>query len=545
MKETFKKLGALLLLIVLAISCQDDDTKFGAINAPTGLTLDYTIIGKSAENPNGDGTGYVQFKAHAENGISYKYIFADGSTATVAGGEYLKRFTTTGINDYEVTVIAYGKAGVSTSNTFTVEDVLSNFDDPVTTGLLTGNGSKTWYWAAAEQGHLGVGPNNADPAVNYWSNYYGAAPFEKAGSETSSCLYSNVLTFTLDGSMIKYNLQNEGTFFNAAFVGVAGGTQTEDTCLPYDVSAQRNVMLAPANSVVAPEHSTGTQMTFSDNGFMGYYIGQSTYEILELTENRMVVRAVMGGNDALAWYHIFTTQNPNEAPSTEYDNLVWADEFDVDGAPNAANWTAELGNNNGWGNNEMQTYTSQNAVVSGGSLIITAKKENNGSYTSARLQSHNKFDFTYGKVEFRAKLPTAYGSWPALWMLGSNYQTNAWPACGEIDIMEYAANVSETTISGTLHYPGNFGGSANSGNTQLATPADWHTYTLIWSPESISWTIDGGAAYKTFINGAQHPYFNWDYFLIMNVAVGGNFTNNYNPTFQQTSMEVDYVRVYQ
>ncbi|MES2487328.1 MAG: glycoside hydrolase family 16 protein, partial [Bacteroidota bacterium] len=322
MKETFKKLGALLMLMVIAVSCQDDDTKFGVINAPTGLALDYTIIGQSAENPNGDGTGYVQFKAHAENGISYKFIFPSGDTKTVAGGELLYRFTNTGINDYDVTVIAYGKAGVSTSNSFTVEDVLSNFDDPVTTGLLTGTGTKTWYWAAAEQGHLGVGPNTPD-GNNYWPEYYGAGPFEKAGSETSSCLYSNVLTFSLDGSMIKYNLQNEGTFFNAAFVGVVGGTQTEDTCLPYDVSAQRNVMLAPANSVVAPEHSTGTQMTFSDNGFMGYYIGQSTYEILELTENRMVVRAVMGGNAALAWYHIFTTQNPNEAPTTEYNTLVW------------------------------------------------------------------------------------------------------------------------------------------------------------------------------------------------------------------------------
>jgi len=544
MKETFKKLGALLMLMVIAVSCQDDDTKFGAINTPTGLALDYTIIGQSAENPNGDGTGYVQFKAHAENGISYKFIFPGGDTKTVAGGDLLYRFTNTGINDYEVTVIAYGKAGVSTSNSFTVEDVLSNFDDPVTTGLLTGTGTKTWYWAAAEQGHLGVGPNNADAAVNYWPNYYGAGPFEKAGSETSSCLYSNVLTFSLDGSMIKYNLQNEGTFFNAAFVGVVGGTQTEDTCLPYDVSAQKNVMLAPANSVVAPEHSTGTQMTFSDNGFMGYYIGQSTYEILELTENRMVVRAVMGGNAALAWYHIFTTQNPNEAPATEYNNLVWADEFDVDGSPNPANWTAETGGG-GWGNNELQNYQAQNAVVSGGSLIITAKKENNGNYTSARLMSHNKFDFTYGRVEFKAKLPTALGSWPALWMLGSNYQTNSWPACGEIDIMEYAANMSPTTVSGTLHYPGNSGGNGNTGNTQLANPSDWHVYTLIWSPESITWTIDGGAAYKTFINGAQHPYFNWDYFLIMNVAVGGNFTGNYTPTFQETSMEVDYVRVYQ
>jgi Glycosyl hydrolases family 16 len=545
MKEIFKKLGVLIMLVAVVTGCVDDDTKFGDIITPTGLTLDYEIIGQSTENPNGDGTGYVQFKAHAEDAISYKFIFPSGDTKTIAGGELLYRFTTTGINDYEVTVIAYGKGGVSTSNSFTVEDVLSNFDDPVTTGLLTGSGTKTWYWAAAESGHLGVGPNTPD-GNNYWPEWYSAGPFEKAGSDASSCLYSNVLTFSLDGGMIKYTLQNSGTFFNAAFVGVAGGTQTEDTCLPFDLGGQKNVMLAPAQSYVPAEFSTGTQMTFSDGGFMGYYIGQSTYEILELTENRMVVRAVMGGNDGLAWYHIFTTQDPNATPVTEYDDLVWADEFDVNGVPNTTNWTLETGGG-GWGNNELQTYTntSSNVTVQDGSLVITAKKESNGTYTSARLKTHNKFDFTYGRIEIKAKLPSEYGTWPALWMLGSNYQTNTWPACGEIDIMEYAANVSETTISGTLHYPGNSGGNANSGSTQLASPSEWHTYTLIWSPESITWYIDDSPAYKTFVNSNQHPYFNWDYFLIFNVAVGGNFTNNYTPTFTQDTMEVDYVRVYQ
>jgi beta-glucanase (GH16 family) len=546
MKETFKKVGVFFAMLVVAAGCQDDDTKFGDMSAPTNLVMPYVVVGQTAENPNGDGTGNVELSAYADDAISYKYIFPDGSTATATGGKYTKRFTTNGINDYEVTVIAYGKGGVSTTGVFMVEDVLSNFDDPITTSLLTGSGTKVWYVAAAEQGHLGVGPNSPTEVNNYWASYYMAGPFEKAASETSSCLYTNKLTFTLDGNLIKYNLENQGTFFNAAFVGVAGGSQTEDTCLPYDVSAQRSVLLEPANSVVAEQYSTGTQMTFSNNGFMGYYIGQSTYEILELTENRMVVRAVMGGNPALAWYQIFTTQDPNGAAPVEYNTLAWADEFDIDGPPNAANWTMELGNNNGWGNQEQQYYRAENAVVSGGSLKITAKKENFGGfqYTSARMQSHNKFDFTYGRVEIKAKLTSGGGTWPALWMLGSNYQTTAWPACGEIDMMEYVGN-QPTTIHGTLHYPGNSGGNANSGTTTLATPTDWHVYTLVWSPESITWSIDGGPAYKTFINGAQHPYFNWDYFLIFNVAMGGTFGGNIDPAFVQSAMEVDYVRVYQ
>jgi hypothetical protein len=547
MKEIFKKLGVLVMLVAVATGCVDDDTRFGDIVTPTGLSLEYTIVGQDAQNPNGDGTGYVELRAHADGAINYKFIFPhNGETKTVSGGELLYRFTTNGINDYEVTIIAFGKGGVSTSNTFTVEDLLSTFDDPVTTALLTGNGSKTWYWAAAEQGHLGVGPNTPT-GNNYWPEWYGATPFEKAGSPESSCLYTNKLTFTLDGNMIRYTLENEGTFFNAAFTSVGGGNQTSDACLPYDVSGVRNVMLAPRNSFVPDEFTTGTQMTFSDNGFMGYYIEQSTYEILSLTENRMVVRAIMGGDPGLAWYHTFTTQDPYGAPVIEYNNLIWADEFDVNGPPNPANWSPETGTgNNGWGNQELQYYRAENAVVQDGSLIITAKPDATYGYTSARLITRDKFEFTYGRVEIRAKLPTEPGTWPALWALGANYLSNPWPGCGEIDIMEYAANVSETTISGTLHYPGNSGGNGSSGNTQLADPSEWHTYTLIWSPESLTWFVDDNPAFKTFINGSQHPYFNWDYFLIFNVAVGGNFTGNFVPTnFVEDSMEVDYIRVYQ
>lgn len=545
MKKILKNLGTFLTLLILVSSCQDDDKAFGSLNAPTNLQLDYDIVGATADSINGDGSGNVILKASADGAISFKYIFPDGGENTVAGGQFTKRFTNSGVNSYEVTVIAYGKGGVSTSGTFMVNDVLSLFNDPITAGLLTGNSTKTWYWAAAEVGHLGVGPNTPD-GNNYYGSYYGAQPFEKDGSEVSSCIYDTELTFTMDGNTIRFGHNNGGaTFFNASYTNVVQPGLNEDTCLPFDTSENRTVTLEPANSFVAPENTTGTQFTISNNGFMGYYIGTSTYEILELTENRMVVRAVMGNDPALAWYHIFTTQPPFEPVDPGFDTLFWADEFDVEGAPNPANWNMETGNNNGWGNNEIQNYTAQNAVVSGGSLIITAQRQGNGSYTSARMTTHQKFDFTYGKIEFRAKLPTALGSWPALWMLGSNYQTTPWPGCGEIDVMEYAANISETTISGTLHYPGNFGGNANTGSTQVANPGDWHTYTVIWTPETITWSVDGSAPYKTFANSAQHPYFNWDYFIIMNVAVGGNFTGNYVPTFQETSMEVDYVRVYQ
>ena len=553
MKKALNILGSLVLLLTFAWGCQDDDHSFGELTAPSNMQLSYEIVGKTDQNPNGDGSGNVKLTAKADNAITYKFLFPDGTSEVNGTGLFTKRFTTTGIHSYDVTVIATGRGGVTTTAQITVEDVLSTFNDPVTTQKLTGGATKIWYWAASEVGHLGVGPNTAD-GNNYWPEWYQAQPFEKAGSATSSCLYNNKLTFTLDGNFIRYSLDNGGaTFFNAGYVSVGGGSQNEDTCLPYNTTAQKTVSLEPAGSVVAPEHTTGTQMKFTDNGFMGYYIGTSTYEILQITDNRMVVRAVQGNNTALAWYHIFTTQDPNGTPDPSFNTLMWSDEFNTDGAPDASKWNMEVGNNNGWGNNEQQYYRAENASVSGGTLKITAKKEtfNGYAYTSARMQTHNKYDFKYGRVVFRAKLPTGGGTWPALWALGSNYETNAWPACGEIDVMEHVGN-NQNVIHSTLHYPGNSGGNANTSSATIAGVSEgFKIYELIWSADVIKFYVrdtETGTPtlIKQFANStANHPYFNWNFFLIMNVAMGGNMGGNINPAFTQSTLEVDYVRVYQ
>ena len=287
-------------------------------------------------------------------------------------------------------------------------------------------------------------------------------------------------------------------------------------------------------------------MNFSDNGFMGYYIGQNSYEILSITANRMVVRAVMGGNPALAWYHIFTTIPPVQDPVTDYTNLVFSDDFNVDGAPNPAKWNYDLGAG-GWGNGEAQSYTNSpnNIIVQGGSLKITAKAEavTGANYTSARINSKGKFDFAYGKVEFRAKLPTGGGTWPALWMLGSNFATNAWPACGEIDVMEEIGN-NPNMIFATLHYPGHSGGNGVTNTTTAPNSStQFYVYKAIWSPNSIRFYVDN-VLFHTFVNSSSTP-FNANFFLIMNVAMGGNFGGAINPTFTQSTMEVDYVKVYQ
>jgi hypothetical protein len=551
MKNYIKKIGMIALFIAAITGCAEDDHSFGDLIAPTNLEVQHTIVGADANNINGDGSGFVDFVATADNAISYKFIFSDGGEVVSPTGILRKRFNTNGVNTYTVTVLASGTGGLITSTTFEVT-VFSDFSDPETEQFLTGGASKTWYWAAAEPGHLGVGQNDSNAALNYFPNYYAAAPFEKAGSPTSSCLYDNELTFTMDNGIIKYTLDNGGqTFFNASFLSAGGGAGSEDACLAFDTSGEKTVLLGPSESVVVdngiPTQTTGTQMTFSDGGFMGYYIGTSTYEILSITANRMVVRAEMGGNPALAWYHIFSTSPPVQGGGGDnFTNLVWSDEFDVPGAPNAANWNMEIGAG-GWGNNEAQYYTnsSENAVVQDGVLKITAKAQNMGgaNYTSARLTSENKFEFEYGRVDVRAKLPTGGGTWPAIWMLGENYSTAGWPASGEIDIMEHKGN-QPGTIHGTLHLPGSSGGNGNSGTTTVSNVStEFHVYSVVWTATTIQFLVDD-EVFHTFANNASTP-FNNPFFMILNVAMGGTFGGTIDPAFTQSSMEVDYVRVYQ
>ena len=304
-----------LFLLVFFVGCAEDDYEFGEILAPGNLTVTSSLIGQDGENPDGDGSGQVVFEASAENAITYKYIFSDGTTEVSPSGNLTKRFTQVGLNTYGVTVVASGTGGVS-STVVTEVTVNSTFSDAEALQLLTGDGTKTWYWAADEPGHLGVGQNDDNLEANYFANYYQAAPFEKDGAGESQCLYQDELIFSRDGEQLLYQLNNFGqTYFNTDFASVAGGTETFDFCYDFaTASAPQVVNFAPSESVVAANgvagQTRGTLLNFTDGGFMSYYIGQSTYEILSLTENRLVVRGVMGGNPALAWYHIFSSTKP-------------------------------------------------------------------------------------------------------------------------------------------------------------------------------------------------------------------------------------------
>lgn len=229
----------------------------------------------------------------------------------------------------------------------------------------------------------------------------------------------------------------------------------------------------------------------------------------------------------------------------KYDKLVWSDEFNHNGAPDNAKWGYELGAG-GWGNNELEYYTNrpENVTVKDGLLHITAVKENykGSTYTSARIVTKGKFSFKYGKVAVRAKLPSGVGTWPAIWMLGSNIDSVHWPACGEIDIMEHLGR-DMNKIYGTLHYPGHYGDHANGKTTMVKDATQFHIYGLEWTPEEIKISVDG-KVYQTVKNSPDIP-FNQPFYIILNEAMGGNFGGPVDPSVNKATMEIDYVRVYQ
>lgn len=251
-----------------------------------------------------------------------------------------------------------------------------------------------------------------------------------------------------------------------------------------------------------------------------------------------------------------------------YNDLVWSDEFSTNGAVNSSNWfhQTQIPSGGNWYNGEQQHYTNQlsNSFVDAGFLNIVAKKETftdqgyTKQYTSARLNS--KFAFLYGRIDVRAKIPVAQGTWPAIWTLGKNinedggffdavYGTTNWPACGEIDIMEYGITPSQPTnyIQSALHTPSSFGNTTNVGGTIASNLGnDFHVYSMNWSPYQISFLIDNVIfyTYNPAVKNASNWPFNSEQYMLLNIAMGG-VAGSIPSSFTQSTMEIDYVRVYQ
>ena len=273
-------------------------------------------------------------------------------------------------------------------------------------------------------------------------------------------------------------------------------------------------------------------------------------------------------------YNNTTPNNPTQS-YTFNNELVWSDEFDQDGPVSQDKWNVETipPNNGSWWNGELQFYTDKedNIRVEEGLLKITAKYESyeGKNYSSARINTQDKFEFIYGRVEMRAKLPNWEGMWPAFWLLGANIDEIGWPNCGELDILEHGDYVKDSTsndpglISSAVHYgPQDYSRQTtnvpgkiffDTGQERFIRSEkiiekpfeEYHTYSMQWSPDKIQFFIDE-ELHLEFPMQSQHSPFDKPFFLLLNLAVGGHWTDGYVASgFTEATYEIDYVRVYQ
>lgn len=243
---------------------------------------------------------------------------------------------------------------------------------------------------------------------------------------------------------------------------------------------------------------------------------------------------------------------------TTFTNLTFEDDFNNEGEIDESVWNFDLGTGDeisgaGWGNNEQQYYTDrpENITVEGGMLKITALQESfmGSGYTSARINTKGKLEQEYGRIEARIQLPWGQGLWPAFWMLGNNIDEVSWPQCGEIDIMEYRGQ-NPSTLIGSVHGPGYSGGESEGKEYELANDrfdTGFHVFGVEWGPEYINYYVDDALYNQITPEDVDGEWvFDHPFYIILNVAVGGNFVGppNANTVFPQT-MLVDWVRVYE
>lgn len=261
---------------------------------------------------------------------------------------------------------------------------------------------------------------------------------------------------------------------------------------------------------------------------------------------------------------IFSCEEKDPKPNNQIDipagyTLVWNDEFN-DGSIDPAKWTHETGDGtdyglpSGWGNNELQIYSSsqENSAVGFdediSALIITARKNGETDYTSAKLTTKGLFSWRFGRIDVKAKLPEGKGIWPAIWMLGDNNDIVTWPGCGEVDIMELIGD-DPNKVYATVHYVDGENRKGESQDiletTDVSFSQTYHVFTLVWTPETLSFEVDGVKYHEVTIEDDMKEFLR-SFYLVMNVAVGGYWPGTPDATtvFPQ-NMYIDYVRIFQ
>ncbi|MGB3006437.1 MAG: family 16 glycosylhydrolase, partial [Chitinophagaceae bacterium] len=304
-----------------------------------------------------------------------------------------------------------------------------------------------------------------------------------------------------------------------------------------------------------------------------YSVFQSHPEWIEMAKRNNIILNAWTVNQVaeMDWlianeFDFITTNEPEllterikQSPLANGWSLSWSDEFNYNGLPDSTKWTYEVGGH-GWGNNEKQFYlekSPENSIVKNGVLkIIAQKKEYKGlAYTSAKLTTYGKLNLQYGKIEVMAKLPKGKGNWPAIWMLSESLQKKeeGWPLCGEIDIMEHVGkdpNMIHTSLHSQLY--NHIKGTQHTHFEKQKDVFDtFHKYGIEWSAESINFFIDDKLFYESFkgqdgrISSNEGWPFDKPFYLILNLAIGGNWGGEIDDTIFPNEMQIDFVRVFQ
>lgn len=345
---------------------------------------------------------------------------------------------------------------------------------------------------------------------------------------------------------------------------VIEGLETSQTLLLGEEFTPLEKLTVKKDGVIAPgELNWFGDVPLDENNKLNE-TGTYTYSIMYLENGSILLEkeVTLKVIDESELYDLKLTQsvasefkNVDKLVSGDGYQIVWADEFDTDGTPNSEYWDYNIGNGSwGWGNGEKQYYTNRadNVIVKDGKLIITAKRENyqGYEYTSTRIVSKKKVDIKYGRIEFMAKLPKGGGTWPALWMMPTNDKYGTWPRSGEIDVMEHVGN-NEGYVLGTCHSM-KYNGGDGKGTTvyRQGVTDEFHLYSVEWTPDKITFLYDD-EPYYTYQNpkysNNNNDYFPYDqeFYIIMNIAMGGTLGGNIDSNFESAQMEIEYVRVYQ
>lgn len=396
--------------------------------------------------------------------------------------------------------------------------------------------------------------SNSD-AFNVW----GGAIFNFAPSPTD--------TNNSTGEFFKTTYPNEQGFFVDLSTPIDLDTEDEITLRFYAFDANPHTVSIKLEQGTNPDVEVQQTLT-SDNIWT-----DMTFDFASVAGTGQYSRLVIRIDDGSSTAGTFRIDDINDGslPGDDnpidvvYTDLVWSDEFDGN-ALDTSKWHHQTFGPNGgqWYNGEQQHYTNSptNSFVSNGNLHIVAKKETTSQngvtllYTSARLNS--KYAFTYGRVDVKAKLPFGEGTWPAIWTLGKNitepgsyfetqgFGTTSWPGCGEIDIMEHGLHALNE-ISWAIHTPSSYGATVNNDQDFFQdVHNNYHVYSMNWSPNQITFLVDG-VAYYTYNPAVKDDNtwpFDLDQFLLLNVAMGG-VSGAIDPNFVESAMVIDYVRVYQ